>query len=137
MDREMKHSLISAEEIAEFEAKFQLKLPATYVGIPKPIFAYLACRHLGNVRNFVERKLSCTESVLLALTKEESEAIALGSQLSASRRESIARELSLSIIDVNDALGRYSFFLNERVSVMVVGEEQELAMNKRLPPKRR
>lgn len=137
MDREMKHSLISAEEIAEFEARFQLKLPATYVGIPKPIFAYLACRHLGNVRKFVERKLSCTESVLLALTKEESEAIALGSQLSASRRESIARELSLSIIDVNDALGRYSFFLNERVSVMVVGEEQELAMNKRLPPKRR
>lgn len=124
MDREMKHSLISAEEVANFEARFQLKLPATYVGIPKPIFAYLAFRHMRNVRKFEERKLSCTESVLLALTKEESEAIAHGSLLSASRRESIARALSLSLFDVNDALGRYSFFLNERVTVLVVGEKE-------------
>jgi hypothetical protein len=120
----MKHALISAEEVADFEARFQIKLPTTYVGIPKPIFAYLACLHIGNVRNSDKSRLSCTESVLLALTKEESEAIARGSRLPACRRESIARELSLSMFDVNDALGRYSFYLNERVTVTIVGEKE-------------
>lgn len=119
----MEDALISAEEVTDIEARFNVKLPSTYVGIPKRIFAYLACRHLGNVRDPDKETLQRSESVLLTLSEEESEVIAQGGRLPASRRESIARELSLSMYDVNNAIGRYSFFLNERVTITVVGEE--------------
>lgn len=119
----MEDALVSAEEVADFEARFKVKLPSTYIGIPKRIFAYLAFRCFANVRDPDKRTLQRSESVLLALSKEESEVIAQGGKLPASRRESIARELSLSMYDVNNAIGRYSFFLNERVTITVVDEK--------------
>ena len=112
----MEDGLISADSVADFETKLKVKLPEKYVGIPKPVFACLSFRYGGNRKDTQEpdsRLLKLMEAVLLELTKDEAYAIAKGTTLSTSRCDSIARNLSLPIEDVNAAIERYWFFWNE------------------------
>ena len=109
----MEDGLITADAVADFETRLKITLPATYVGIPKSVFACLAIRHTGNRQDGDVELLALMESVLLALTKDEASAIAHGSQLPSSRCAEIARTLSLSIESVNTAIDRFWFFWNE------------------------
>jgi len=104
---------ISADAVADLEAKFNVELPANYVGIPKPVFAFLAFRHVGNSRKAGTEILAMMEPVLLTLTRDEAYAVGRGAQLSVSRCNDIARELSVPIDSVKTAIGRFWFFWNE------------------------
>ena len=109
----MNEELISADDIADFEARYSRTVPQRYVGIPKPVFGYLTLG-LGQAQSKLDaERVAAMESVLLTLTTAEAYEIMRGIQLTEERRSAIASECSLPVDSVKDAVGYYWFFYNE------------------------
>ncbi|MEM7475619.1 MAG: hypothetical protein AAF483_11570 [Planctomycetota bacterium] len=110
----MDDAIVSAEAVADFEKRLNVKLPPEYVGIPKPVFACLSIRYVVvNRRREDAEMISLMASVLLKLTAKEAYEIAGGQRLSANRSKEIARQLSLTLEAIEIAMERYRFFWNE------------------------